>query len=69
MTEIKAAQEELILRLSGSGTVALCAVAIERPQGEGAPPVTEPAADAVVQPKADDVVEADYEIVDESKKS
>ncbi|MBK8645052.1 MAG: molecular chaperone DnaK [Gemmatimonadetes bacterium] len=68
MAEIKAALEELNNAYQEAGR---SLYAQQQAAGEQ-PPAGEPAADgagAQQPPKSDDVVEADYEIVDESKKS
>ncbi|MFN8665681.1 MAG: molecular chaperone DnaK [Gemmatimonadaceae bacterium] len=67
MGEIKAAFEELSTAYQEAGR---SLYAQQQAAGEQ-PPAGEPAADGAAgaqQPKADDVVEADYEIVDEPKK-
>jgi len=65
MGEIRSALEELSNAYQEAGRSLYAQQAAETPpNAEGAP-----AADGAAQPKADDVVEADYEIVDESKKS
>ena len=67
MAEIRAAQEELasVFRKPGgrSTPAAVVAAALGRAGAEGEP------ASGATQAKPDDVVEADYEIVDEGKKS
>jgi len=66
MAEIRAAQEELTAAFQEAGR------SFYAQQQEAAPPTGEPAAEqpagASAGQKADDVVEADYEIVDEGKK-
>jgi molecular chaperone DnaK len=62
MAEVKAALEELTGAFQAAGQAVYAAGAAQ--PTDGAAPTGEPAADA----KQDDVVEADYEIVDDSKK-
>ena len=62
MNEVKAALEELTAAFQAAGQAVYAAGAAQ--PTDGAAPAGEPAADA----KKDDVVEADYEIVDDSKK-
>ena len=68
MNEIKGALEELSAAFQAAGQSVYAAQA----QAASAPPAGEGAADganaAGAEPKKDDVVEADYEIVDENKK-
>ncbi|MEO7966998.1 MAG: molecular chaperone DnaK [Gemmatimonadaceae bacterium] len=68
MTEIKAALEELSSAYQEAGR-SLYAQSQSAPEGESAPAGDGTGTNAGAAPKADDVVEADYEIVDESKKS
>jgi molecular chaperone DnaK len=66
MGEIRAAQEELASAFQEAGR------SFYAQQQESSPPPSEPSPagePAGGQAKADDVVEADYEIVDEGKKS
>jgi molecular chaperone DnaK len=62
MNEVKAALEELTAAFQAAGQAVYAAGAAQ--PTDGAAPAGEPATDA----KKDDVVEADYEIVDDSKK-
>jgi len=62
MNEVKAALEELTAAFQAAGQAVYAAGAAQ--PTDGSAPTGEPAADA----KKDDVVEADYEIVDDSKK-
>jgi molecular chaperone DnaK len=67
---VKAAQEELSKTFSEAGQ----SFYAQQQHAEGASPGGEPgaepgAAPGAEQPKQEDVVEADYEIVDEPKKS
>ena len=68
MTEIKAALEELSAAYQEAGR-SLYAQTQSGTDGEDAPAGDGAGANAGGAPKADDVVEADYEIVDEGKKS
>ena len=67
MAEIRAAQEELTAAFQEAGR-SFYAQQQESSPPPGAEPTGEPTAGATSQQKADDVVEADYEIVDEGKK-
>jgi molecular chaperone DnaK len=66
MTEIKAALEELTAAYQEAGRSLYSQG--QAADGQQPPPAGEPAPGATKEPAAEDVVEADYEIMDESKK-